>query len=255
MTRTESHEDQSGGALELMHDVEREAAGVLWSLAQLEANRELIAESGGIPVLIGLLKTDNMGAQETAAAALCSMAASSQVCQMITGDGSMEALEAVLDRGTNQAKEKVVGVLNRLASDSASNQVSIAEAVVRVLAREACEGLEHAVQLSLDLSRDLAIRRIMAEAGVVPHLVRLVEEGSDAASDYAAVTLGLVSQLSADHRGEVTHELISARHRAVDPHKQLRAGRALSDMNADDSESHEDVGMAILLFRLHNRQE
>lgn len=150
--------------------------------------------------------------------------------------------------------------MRRLAVDVPTNQMAIAQAVVRVLASDTVEEQEHAAQLGHDLTLDLNARVVLTNADAIPVLVRQVEAGSETASDHASLALGNIAYVSAEHRGEVTQQLISARHRAVDPRKQARTGRALSDLraaeNASDGHSqehHTSLGMAILLFRLHER--
>jgi len=252
---------QAGGDTEPQDAVEREAAGALWSLAEDEGNRQLIADYGGVPLLLDLLQAGSQAAQETAAGALGSMAASLHVCETISAASPVSAFGRVLENGSDGAKRQVVIALRRLAIDVPANQRTVAEEVVRVLSSDVLEDDEHAAELeqAARLADELALnpsaRDVMAEVGAIPQLVKQVEMGTDTASGHAANALSLIALACTEYRSQVTNELISARHRVDDPRKRQRVGRALSDMNGDedDTESQEAVGMAILMFRLHTR--
>jgi len=184
------------------------------------------------------------------------LVASPQICQCVSELNPIAAFEAVLDRGSEGAKQQAAGALHRLAIDVPTNQEAVAEALVRVLASDALDAVYHAVQLADELALDVDACHSMAAAGAIPQLVRQIEAGSEQASAHASKALVQISQASPEWCGEVTHELISARHDAEDESGRVRAERTLSEVNAagGDAQANEQaLGMAILLFRLSNR--
>ena len=240
--------------------VQREAAGALMNLVALDANRKLVASSHGIDPLIALLKTGTAGAQETAAGALNVMAESPVVCESISHADAISALSSVLDKGNACAKDQAAGLLTRLAFVKPPNQLKIASQLVAILSNPKADELERASQLAHDLAEHRDACAALADAGVIPLLVKQIEAGTEHSGDFAARTLGYLADVNAERRGEITHQLIHARHHATDLKRGRRAGKALDDMNAsafdgigDDTEAQEAVGMAILLFRLHTR--
>ena len=230
-------------------DIQREAAGALWTLSSDSEIIQLIADSGGISHLIELLTTGSKGTQATAAGVLCTMCASRTACIMVSDAKPIPALEAVLETGLKEAKEQASGALRLLARDGPGNEESIGRAVVRILSKGAVKELECAIHLTHDLSLIKRSRNAMVEAGVIPYLVKQVEEGTNTASDHAVHALRQIAQVSADHRSEVTHTLFSARPGAVPP--SLRAGRALSEINSEadlSSEGGQATGMFSPMF-------
>ena len=155
-----------------------------------------------------------------------------------------------MDRGADDAKAQAAATLRKLGQTVPSNQMGIALAVGRVMSNGGTDfELECCAQLASELAEHHGCRDAMADAGLIPHLVQQIEVGSDTASDSAVHALSRMAQISVERRAEVTQELISARHYAVDPKKRQRAGRALSEMKADDGDddsNDQELGLAII---------
>ena len=245
--------------VEPLDDAQREAAGALWNMAGDQANTQLIVDEGGIPLLLELVKSGSRGAQETATGALCCMAASSTACKKISEADPIDSFEVILDKGIGRAKEQAAGILQRLANEVPANRIPIAKAVVRVLSSvEPGEDLECVAQLSHDLSLEVGPRNAMVAAGAVPHLVKQIETGTDKACEAAAKALGELAKMNNEAREDVTHELISARHAAVDKATSLRVAKALSSVNTDTDNpggAQKALGFSILFFRMHTRDD
>ena len=234
--------------------VQCEAASALWSLAADEANKMLIADEDGIPLLVELLASEDQRTQEMAAGALHLMSRAPQVRMRISATNPISLLASVVDRGSVQGKQQAAWALAQLTLASAANASAIAHELVRILGGGKVTELECATQLAHDIMMDVDTRNALYAAGVIPHLTTQVEAGTESASDFALRALEHVANVSAEARGEVTHQLIGVRQRAGSEKRRAKAAAAL-EMNTDlDSvESQEAVGMAILLFRLHSR--
>ena len=191
-------------------DIHRDAAGALWSLAADEANRKLIADEGGIPELVKLLKVGqktNLAAQETAAGALHSLAMRPENRDLIAdaGEGGIGLLVPLLETGTELAKAEVTGALLTLVIDNPSNQFVILSKLVAVLqmgpadvkevderdSRQMArvEAQEHATNVIYHLTQHIehkeAFNRLSAERkeekNIFFQLVRLLKGGSERA--------------------------------------------------------------------------
>jgi vacuolar protein 8 len=235
-----------------------EVAGALWMLAGDSKNRQLIADAGGIEILLQVISTGSSDAQETATGALCTLASSPHVCSAISDEAPIGALASVVEEGTFGAREQAAKTILKIVARDSKSHAEVAEELVAIFSR-AVGDLERAVQLGYDLSSDNGARKALVEAGVIIHLVGQVEAGTEKASDFAAGALVQMAQLSTETRSAITHQLITARHNAGEPKTAQRIGRALRDLNADSEDeatslaNEEAMGMAILLFRLHNR--
>ena len=91
-------------------------------------------------------------------------------------------------------------------------------------------------ELLRNLAQDPENRLAIAKAGAVPELVRQLETGSDNAMGMAAQGLALIALKSAEHRANVTNELVKLLGSSKAAVRQ-RASEALTDMAADDNTS------------------
>ena len=92
-------------------EVHGDAAGALWSLAQSASNQKLIADEGGIEALCSLLKTGSKGAQETSAGELHVLAARTENRALINDAKGITLLVALLEVGSPEAKSQAAGAL------------------------------------------------------------------------------------------------------------------------------------------------
>ena len=116
-----------------------EAADALWNLVyDDDDNKVLIAEAGGIPLLVELLRDGSAKAKFEAAAALCELAWDDDNPVLIAEAGGIPPLVELLRDGSADAKQQAANALWYLASTNDANAVEIAAAV----------GLEALVQLA-----------------------------------------------------------------------------------------------------------
>ena len=245
--------------------VHRDAAGVLWSLADSPANQRLIAMQGGIPPLVELLTDGDAGAQHTAAGALHSLAALAENRVAIAEVRGVPALVRLLEVGSPLAKEQAAGALASLVVGNVDNQTSVANALVAKLTESApsvaavsgigikattlapkvpAEAQEHVTRLIHKLSLEAENRGALSKAGAIPQLAAQLRDGTPQAMVAAASALAQLSHKSPQYRVQVTAQLIKLLGSEVEEVRQ-RAGTALKDMSADKgSDSQMTVAMA-----------
>ena len=255
-------------------DIHRDAAGALWSLAADANNRRLIAEANGIPQLVELLKPGKLGArspaQETAAGALHSLAARFENRAAIAEAGGIELLIPLFEGASAEAKTEVEGALLELGKDNLSNQFSICNKLVALIAKgpdnaaEACadgspvtiarvEAQEHATRVINVLSLDRDHRESLSSSGAIYQLIRQLKGGSQTAQVMAASALTQIARMSPELRIQVVQHLVGQLS-ATDPNVRQRAGTALRDMNTksdaaggsamDDAKAQREAAMA-----------
>lgn len=195
------------------------AAGALESLALLPENREQIADSDGISLLIPLFESP------------CSEA----------------------------AKRSVEGALLTLGIDNPSNQFNIANKIVAMLAslsdphemKEAAtsgddvaklriEAQEHATRVlySMTLQRDY--RDAISRTQAIFQLVRLLRSGTEAAQQMASMALTQIARMSSELRVQVTQQLVTLLG-DDDANVRQRAGTALRDNNDGEGKRSDDA--------------
>ena len=168
-----------------------------------------------------------------------------------------EPLAVVLEHGNAIAKEQAAGCLSLLAVESKTNQHSVARQLVKIFSTGVPSELEHTTSVARNLSMQEFGKQVLDEEGAIPHLVRQIAEGTDHGCENSARALGRIAFVSNDCRSAITHQLISVRHVASDLRVIQRAGRALKELDVGDDagslESQQAVGLAILMFRIHER--
>ena len=230
-------------------EIHREAAGALWSLSADAENRKLIAEAGGIPKLVELLKygAKNVSAQETATGALHVLAQRAENRDIIADAGGIACLVPLFDGGTPETKELVAAALLTLALENASNQFNIANKLVAMLANgptDAQEALtaaqmsrveaqEHATRVIYTMSLDRDNRDALSRTGAIMQLVRQLKSGSEKAQNMASNALSQIARMSPDLRIQVTQQLVTLLGNSNADVRQ-RAGVALRDNNGGD---------------------
>lgn len=224
--------------------VQRNAAGALWSLAQDRANQVLIANMNGISPLVELLSKGNARAQETAAGALHSLAALESNRAAIAEAHGIDPLVAVFDGGSDAAKAQAAGALSTLVVGNENNQNTVATGLVSMLRSGSMEAQAHVTKLIRNLSLDPENRGPLAKVGGVPQLVRQLQVGGEETQSYAANALSQIALKSSMHRVQVTQQLVGLLGSDSEETRK-RAGIALRDMAAEGGdESQKMVAMA-----------
>ena len=215
-------------------EVHRDVAGALWSLADKEpVNQMAVANSGGIAPLVNLAKNGSKGAQETAAGALHALAEAYENRISIAESGGIAPLVALFDGGSDMAIEQAAGAMLTLVVQNVPNQTAISTEAVAMLKSGTVTAQEHVTQLVRNLAKDPENRGPIAKAGAVPELVRQLESGSKKAMSLAASGLALIALKSAEHRANVTQELVKLL-ASDDEAVRQRASEALRNMAADE---------------------
>jgi len=219
--------------------VQRNAAGALWSLAQLPANQILITQENGIAHLVELLKKGGTGGsgmkrtQETAAGALHTLATLESNRIVIAEANAIVPLVALFEGGTDAAKAQAAGALSVLVVNNEANQIAIADELVKMLIEsQSIETQAQVTSLVHTLSLDPDNRGALANAGAVSQLVKQLQTGSDETQSLAANALSQLALKSTMLRGRVTQELVKLLGDDSDEVRK-RAGIALRDMAAD----------------------
>ena len=249
--------DLSIEEMEQAEQLQCNAAGALWSIAADVRNQLQIASLGGITPLVKLLHGKLQGAQEAAAGVLHRLSSQANLRGPICDADAIEPLAFVLEHGNAVAKEQAAGCLSLLTIENTTNQQSVARQVVKIFSNGVPDELEHATSVARDLAMQESGKTFLDSEGATPHLVRQIAEGTDHGCDNSARALGKIALVSSDCRSTITHQLIRVRHESSDLRVTQRVSRALKEMDvgdeADSLESQQAVGLAILMFQLHER--
>ena len=238
-------------------EVRRDAAGALWSLAAAPENQRLIAEGGGIPKLVELLKPGkNNNAQDTAAGALESLAERPENRKLIAAADGIGLLIPLFEGNSAEAKAAVMGGLLWLAVDNVSNQYSIVNKLVAMLAngpavaQEALNGDQaheltpkveaqgHATHVLYKMSMvkvdgSTTYADSMQRTQVIPQLVRQLKGGTETTQQLAQKALSHIARMSDKLRVQVTQQLVTLLG-DKDAGVRQRAGTTLRDNNSSE---------------------
>lgn len=214
-------------------EVHRDVAGALSSLASHSTNQIAIAHAGGIVPLVGLLSTASREAQETVAAALHSLAETSANRMAIASAGGITPLVDLFDGGTDDAKAQAAGALQTLVVDNVPNQVAVSQDLVRLIKTGSALAQEHVTELLRNLATNPDNRGAIAKAGAIPELVRQLESGSEKSMEMAAAGLVLISLKSQAEKATVTQELVKLLASEAESVRQ-RASEALRGVADED---------------------
>ena len=225
-------------------EIHRDAAGALWSLASDAGNQKLIADEGGIPQLVELLKTGKKNlAQETAAGALHSLSGRLENRQIISEANGISLLVPLFEGGTDMAKAEVTGALLTLVIDNPANQMAIATKLVativngpeayeatNVAAMARVEAQEHATNVIYQLSLDRDNKEALQRTGSIAQLVRMLRGGTEKSQKVSADALGQITRMSTDLRIQVTTQVVTLLTNLNQDVRQ-RASKVLREMN------------------------
>jgi vacuolar protein 8 len=181
------------------------AAGALYNRAFGNViNKAAIAEAGGIPPLVELLRDGSADAKRRAAWALCTLAYISANKDLIAAAGGIPPLVELLRDGS---VDKIIAVraLQNLAYSNAANKILIAEA----------GGIPPLVELLRDESADAE----QSAASALRHLAH----NNDANTVAIAATAGLETLVQLARRGRVTVDKLPILSNAALPAKRKAA--------------------------------
>uniref|UniRef100_A0A1D1XR58 U-box domain-containing protein 3 n=1 Tax=Anthurium amnicola TaxID=1678845 RepID=A0A1D1XR58_9ARAE len=177
---------------------ERESAllALLNLAVRNERNKVVIVESGAVPPLVELLKSESSGLRELAAAAVLTLSAAESNKSTITSSGAAPLLVQILISGSIQGKVDAVTALYNLSSCKESLDPSLyVDAVAPLLAllkesKKYSKFAEKASSLLEILSGTHEGRSAISEVeGGILTVVETVEDGSYPSMEYAAGVL------------------------------------------------------------------
>ena len=199
------------------------AARAIWTLCMAVENQCVIVEGGAIPELVGLFKTGSQAAQGYAAAVISELSkgalaarnaepagtgndavsdpeipdtASSQDGELLTQCAvAIPSLVALLNTGSEMAKEQAVGALWQLSTISAH-------------------------------------RDAIAKAGGVPPIIQLLDDGTPAAYAHVVAVLARLAEGAPDNQTQIAKKLVTL---LTSPNEgaQRRAAHSLWDLAND----------------------
>ena len=148
-----------------------------------------IAARDAIRPLAEMLRASH-GEAEAAALALWKLARNAQNNVFIAKAGAIPPLVAILQKGTDIAKENAAGALWDLAENNENNKVSIAKAgaippLVALLLNGTDVAKANAAAALDNLATDDDNKVSIAKAGAIPPLIAVLQEGSVWAPDAA----------------------------------------------------------------------
>ena len=158
-----------------------------------------IASAGAIPPLVGLLSGD-MGdeAQEEAAGALLALAETEQSRRLMTDAGGIAPLVLLLGSLNDKARGYAEGALVRLSIEKSTRVIIIQRLVGMLLPDTTSAAKEQATAALVNLARESTENRMsILEAGAIPKLLSLLEEGATKVVENAVSAL---SQLAFQNR-------------------------------------------------------
>ena len=180
-------------------EAQTHAAGALWLLSTAVACQTTVVSAGGIEPLVALLSSASLGAATHAANALGQLGSSADTKGAIVKAGAIAPLVALLDvdEAHLEARESASAVLALLAlakKDGARESIVRAGGIaplVRFLASESSSPalVKHATCALWGLTSEPHFQAVVAKAGALPHLVRLLQADKCEAQGHAAATL------------------------------------------------------------------
>ena len=231
-----------------VREVHRNAAGVLWSIADSAANQRRIANESAIAPLVALIAERNSPAQSTAAGALHSLASLRENCIAIADAGGVPALVALFECRDDDAKQEAADGLSALVRGYAANQHLVADQLVTVLSDERTSEVarEHITKLMHTLSLDAEMRASLSKAGAIPQLAAQLSIGTTASMSAAASALSQIALVSSQYRIQVTAQLIKLFSSDVEGVRQ-RAGAALQGMSESGRSGSDTQQMTVAM--------
>ncbi|RXN31397.1 ankyrin and armadillo repeat-containing [Labeo rohita] len=167
------------------------AAGV--NINQIRSER--FTNSGGIPVLVGLLCSDRLVVQCMATAVLCQMSENRKVCEDLVIHGAVPVVIKLLSGHQPELHSRCAVILADLAGHSEHHQNLIAQLggvalVVKLLTSDLQDVLVNAVRCIRKLCvKSQCNQTAVAHAGGVPHLVEFLSVNSEVLQEEACLAL------------------------------------------------------------------
>ncbi|CAK9206532.1 unnamed protein product [Sphagnum jensenii] len=179
-------------------DMQRAAAGELRLLAKRNVeNRICIADAGAIPLLVGLLSTQDLKTQEHSVTALLNLSINDNNKGAIVNAGAINPIVEVLKTGSKEARENAAATLFSLSVVD-ENKISIGNsgaipALVDLLKTGTSRGKKDAATALFNLSIYQGNKARAVRAGVVAPLLELLEDANAGMVDEALAILAILA--------------------------------------------------------------
>jgi hypothetical protein len=185
------------------------AAETLKHVVEMDSavNRKVFEKAGALPALTQLLLNGSEPIQQAAAGALIGFSEppSDHYKQLITDHGALQPLLRLIKKGTNGARATAMATLATLAdlptNAKALRDPELFSILVELLGGASTDCKNSATTLLRSLTADVENKRLMVQAGAVPHLIQLALDESAATTPAASWTLKRLLTISA---GETT---------------------------------------------------
>ena len=207
-----------------------------------------IAEQGGIPLLVELLKAERSGPHENATNAIWHLADTGDNKIEIAEVGGISALVQLLQVGSEATQQYAAAAMNSLARDCPENQLRLAKAkaiqpLVGLLGSDNMETQEFAVGALLCLASHVESRN-----AVIKRLVAVLDARNASAQMRAAAALAVLSSRNTTYRSAIMEagaipplvRLLGDGLRVENDTPQERAACVLADL-ARSGESKEEI--------------
>jgi len=180
------------------------AATALGDLARMGESKQAIIQAGGVEPLVAMLLSPDVEAHTRAAIAVCQLAASTSAQQLIADANAIPYLVRLLSSGHAIAAMHAAGALWHLESLASTKAELIAAGGIAALIdllghmeeASSLDGQDAIAALLSDLARGRGgAKAAIVQRGGIPHLVKLLEQGSTVARKHAACAIwGLTSE-------------------------------------------------------------
>lgn len=179
-------------------DVQRKAVRKIRMLSkENQANRVLIAKSGGIPPLVQLLSYPDSKIQENTVTALLNLSIDEANKKLIAAEGAIPSIIEILHKGTVEAKENSAAALFSLSMlDDLKEMIGLSNGIpplVNLLQRGTVTGKRDAATALFNLALSPANKSRVIQAGIIPPLLQLARSPNSAMIDEALSILFLLA--------------------------------------------------------------
>lgn len=202
-------------------------------------NQIMIAEEGGIPPLLDLLKDKTKTAHENATKAIWHLAQQEDNQTSIPAAGGIVTLVGLLTTGSEITQQYAAAALRSLARDHLENQIALTNAgAIHPLAALLGSPLKEVQEQSVGALLYLASNDKVSRNAVVERLVAVLHVRNAAAQMKAAKALAVLAGRSADNRKAITSanailplvKLLGDGRRVKSSTPQERAAAVLADL-------------------------
>ncbi|KAG2579426.1 hypothetical protein PVAP13_6NG280100 [Panicum virgatum] len=169
------------GLSSLHPDVQRKAVKKIRMLSkESPENRQLIADNGGIPALIGLLACPDKKVQENTVTSLLNLSIDDKNKVLITRGGAIPLVIEILRNGTPEAQENSAATLFSLSmldeNKAAIGSLGGLAPLVELLRSGSARGKKDAATAIFNLVLTPQNRARATQAGIVPALLRVMDD-------------------------------------------------------------------------------